>query len=88
MNGLFIIYLPQFSDSSLLINVTRRPGRHVAVLFVPSLDYGCPASPACRHFLVKEYCITLVELVTHVDLVKYCITHGHMYWQIDLVALI
>ena len=36
MNGLFIIYLPQFSDSSLLINVTGRPGRHVAILFVPS----------------------------------------------------
>jgi len=63
-------------------------GTHVAVLFVPSLDYGCPASPTCRHFLVKQYCITLVELVTHVDLVKYCITHGHMYWQRDLVALI
>ena len=63
-------------------------GSHVAVLFVPSLDYGCPASPACRHFLVKQYCITLVELVTHVDIVKYCITHGHMYWQRDLVALI
>ena len=39
-------------------------------------------------FFVKQYCITLVELVTHVDLVKYYITHGHMYWQRDLVALI
>jgi len=70
-------------------------------LFVPSPDYGRPASlaccssdyghlatPTCCHFLVKQYCITLVELVTHVDLVKYCITHGHMYWQRDLVALI
>ncbi|XBI54885.1 hypothetical protein VPH35_036811 [Triticum aestivum] len=63
-------------------------GRHVAVLFVPrpdygrpaspaccSFDYGRPASPTCCHFLVKHCCITLVELV------KYCFTHGHMYWH-------
>ena len=33
-----------------------------------SSDYGRPASLACCHFLVKQYCITLVELVTLVEL--------------------
>ena len=64
-------------------------GSHVAILFVPSLDYGCPASPACRHFLVKQYCITLVELARLVELVKqYCITLVELVELVTLIELV